>query len=64
VAVGIGMSIAMACDMMVVGEGARFAQVFQRVGEELGRDENRDEGRQEEEPDHVAKPVLLARPDG
>jgi 2-(1,2-epoxy-1,2-dihydrophenyl)acetyl-CoA isomerase len=32
VAVGIGMSIAMACDMMVVGRSARFAQVFQRIG--------------------------------
>lgn len=32
VAVGIGMSIAMACDMMVVGKSARFAQVFQRIG--------------------------------
>lgn len=32
VAVGIGMSIAMACDMMVVGATARFAQVFQRIG--------------------------------
>ncbi len=32
VAVGIGMSIAMACDMMVVGKTARFAQVFQRIG--------------------------------
>ena len=32
VAVGIGMSIAMACDMMVVGQAARFAQVFREVG--------------------------------
>ncbi len=32
VAVGIGMSIALACDMMVVGATARFAQVFQRIG--------------------------------
>ncbi len=31
-AVGIGWSLALACDLIVAGESARFAQVFKKVG--------------------------------
>jgi 2-(1,2-epoxy-1,2-dihydrophenyl)acetyl-CoA isomerase len=36
VAVGVGMSIAMACDFIVASETARFSQIFRRIG--LGPD--------------------------
>src|SRR5205807_10377007 len=31
-AVGIGWSIAMACDLIVASETARFSQIFRRIG--------------------------------